>query len=111
MKQQRNHYRAEEKTEISLEAISYQLRPSKKRNAPNERQKRECCGSPQLAIIVSTRSWRGISWWKTQQTKNSLNFASTCLKVVDTRRSVSTKSSCSLSALVIITRFINEVIL
>jgi hypothetical protein len=25
MKQQRNHYRAEEKTEISLEAISYQL--------------------------------------------------------------------------------------
>jgi hypothetical protein len=39
-----------------------------------------------LAIVVPTRSWREISWWKTQQTKNSLNFASTCLKVVDTRR-------------------------
>jgi hypothetical protein len=42
--------------------------------------------SPQLAIVVPTRSWREISWWKTQQTKNSLNFPSTCLKVVDTRR-------------------------
>ena len=88
MKQQRSHYRAEEKTKISLEAISCQLRSSEKRNAPNERQKRGCCGSPQWAIVVPTRSWREISWWKTQQTKNSLNFASTCLKVVDTRRFV-----------------------
>jgi hypothetical protein len=37
-------------------------------------KKRECCRSPQLAIVVPTRSWRGISWWKTQQTKNSLNL-------------------------------------
>jgi hypothetical protein len=86
MKQQRSHYRAEERAKISLEAISCQLRSSKKRNAPNERQKRGCCGSSQLAIVVPTRSWREISWWKTQQTKNSLNFPSTCLKVVDTRR-------------------------
>lgn len=86
MKQQRSHYRAEEKAKISLEAISCQLRSSEKRNAPNERLKRGCCGSPQLAIVVPTRSWREISWWKTQQTKNSLNFASTCLKVIDTRR-------------------------
>jgi hypothetical protein len=80
MKQQRSHYRAEEKAKISLEAISRQLRSSEKRNAPNERQKRGCCGSSQLAIVVPTRSWREISWWKTQQTKNSLNFPSTCLK-------------------------------
>jgi hypothetical protein len=50
------------------------------------RQKRGYCGSTKSAIVVPTRSWREISWWKTQQTQNSLNFASTCLKVVDTRR-------------------------
>ena len=60
----------------------------KKRNALEERQKRGYCGSTKLAIVVPTRSWREISLWKTQQTQNSLNFASTCLKVVDTRRSL-----------------------
>jgi hypothetical protein len=62
----------------------------KKRNAPEKRQKRGCCGSTELPIVVATRSWREISCGKLgtliQQTKNSLNFVSTCLKVVDTRR-------------------------
>ena len=62
----------------------------KKRNAPEKRQKRGCCGSTELPIVVARRSWREISCEKLgiliQQTKNSLNFVSTCLKVVDTRR-------------------------
>jgi len=58
----------------------------KKRNALEERQKRGYCGSTTSAIVVPTRSWREISLWITQQTQNSLNFVSTCLKVVDTRR-------------------------
>src|SRR5258708_18486609 len=62
----------------------------KKRNAPEKRQKRECRGSTELPIVVARRSWRQISCGKLgtliQQTKNSLNFVSTCLKVVDTRR-------------------------
>jgi hypothetical protein len=68
---------------------------SKKRNALEERQKAGMLWSPQLAIVVPTRSWREISWWKTQQTKNSLNFASTCLKVVDTRRTFRLRDSLS----------------
>ena len=63
----------------------------KKRNAPEKRQKRGCRGSTELPIVVARRSWREISCGKLgtliQQTKNSLNFVSTCLKVVDTRRS------------------------
>jgi len=31
------------------------------RNALEERQKRGCCGSTQLAIVVARRSWREIS--------------------------------------------------
>src|SRR6266436_279944 len=62
----------------------------KKRNAPEQRQKRGCRGSTELPIVVARRSWREISRGKLgtliQQTKNSLNFVSTCLKVVDTRR-------------------------
>ena len=62
----------------------------KKRNAPEQRQKRGCRGSTELPIVVARRSWREISCGKLgtliQQTKNSLNFVSTCLKVVDTRR-------------------------
>src|SRR5260370_1565857 len=62
----------------------------KKRNAPEQRQKRECRGSTELPIVVARRSWRqiscGILGTLIQQTKNSLNFVSTCLKVVDTRR-------------------------
>ena len=62
----------------------------KKRNAPEKRQKRGCCGSTELPIVVARRSWREISCGKLgtliQQTKNSLNFVTTCLKVVDTRR-------------------------
>ena len=61
-----------------------------KRKAPNKRQKRECCGSTESPIVVARRSWSEISGGKLgtliQQTKNSLNFVSTCLKVVDTRR-------------------------
>jgi hypothetical protein len=61
-----------------------------KRKAPKKRQKRECCGSTELPIVVARRSWSEISGGKLgtliQQTKNSLNFVSTCLKVVDTRR-------------------------
>ena len=73
----------------------------KKRNAPEKRQKRGCCGSTELPIVVATRSWREISCEKLgiliQQTKNSLNFVSTCLKVVDTRRNFilgTTRSGC-----------------
>ena len=62
----------------------------KKRKASAQRQKRGCCGSTALPIVVAGRSWREISCGKLgtliQQTKNSLNFVSTCLKVVDTRR-------------------------
>src|SRR5208283_662914 len=62
----------------------------KKRKAPEKRQKRGCCGSTELPIVVARRSWREISCGKLgtliQQTKTSLNFVSTCLKVVDTRR-------------------------
>ena len=66
----------------------------KKRKAPEKRQKRGCCGSTELPIVVARRSWREISRGKLgtliQQTKNSLNFVSTCLKVVDTRRASGT---------------------
>ena len=62
----------------------------KKRNAPEQQQKRGCRGSTELPIVVARRSWREISCGNlgtlVQQTKNSLNFVSTCLKVVDTRR-------------------------
>ena len=64
-----------------------QQRSTEKRNALEEGQKPGCYGSIALTIVVPRRSWREISWWKTQQTKNSLNFVSNCLKVVDTRRS------------------------
>src|SRR3974377_1067866 len=64
-----------------------------KRKAPKKRQKRECCGSTESPIVVARRSWSEISRGKLgtliQQTTNSLNFVSTCLKVVDTRRSAS----------------------
>ncbi len=57
MKQQRRHYSAEEKAKSSLEAISYQQRSTlKKRNAPEKRQKRGCCGSTELPIVVARRS-------------------------------------------------------
>src|SRR5437763_12178775 len=66
----------------------------RKRNAPEQRQKRGCRGSTELPIVVPRRSWREISCGKLgtliQQTKNSLNFVSTCLKVVDTRRNAGT---------------------
>src|SRR5205085_1556989 len=68
----------------------------RKRNAPEQRQKRGCRGSTELPIVVPRRSWREISCGKLgtliQQTKNSLNFVSTCLKVVDTRR-ISTRTA------------------
>ena len=58
--------------------------------APEQRQKRGCRGSTELPIVVARRSWREISCGKLgtliQQTKNSLNFVSTCLRVVDARR-------------------------
>ena len=57
----------------------------KKRNAPEQRQKRGCRGSTELPIVVVRRSWREISCGKLdtliQPTKNSLNFVSTCLKM------------------------------
>src|SRR5207248_7504024 len=77
----------------------------RKRNAPEQRQKRGCRGSTELPIVVPRRSWREISCGKLgtliQQTKNSLNFVSTCLKVVDTRRNqvhqpISQRVSCCL---------------
>src|SRR5437588_709146 len=74
----------------------------RKRNAPEQRQKRGCRGSTELPIVVPRRSWREISCGKLgtliQQTKNSLNFVSTCLKVVDTRRPSVTFYSGLLSA-------------
>jgi hypothetical protein len=35
-----------------------------KRHALEEGQKRVCCGSTELAIVVARRSWREISLWK-----------------------------------------------
>ncbi len=59
MKQQRRHYSEDEKAKISLEAIGCQLQSTlEKQNALEERQKRGCCGSTELAIIVARRSWR-----------------------------------------------------
>jgi hypothetical protein len=61
MKQQRRHCSAEEKAKSSLEAISCQQRSTlKKRNAPEKHQKRGCCGSTKLPIVVARRSWRDI---------------------------------------------------
>src|SRR2546423_11727710 len=56
------------------------------RNAFEEGQKRGYCGSTELEIVAPKRSWRDIFCRKPQQMKNSLNFANTCLKIVDTRR-------------------------
>jgi hypothetical protein len=36
-----------------------------KQNVLEEGQKRGCCGSTELAIVVARRSWREISLWKT----------------------------------------------
>jgi hypothetical protein len=60
--------------------------PLEKRNALEEGQKRGCRRSTAFAIVVARRSWREISLWKTQHSKNSLNSVSSCLRVVDTRR-------------------------
>ncbi len=62
------------------------MNPLEKRNALEEGQKQGCYVSTTLAIVVARRSWREISLWKTQHSKNSLNFVSTCLRVVDARR-------------------------
>jgi len=45
-----------------------------KRNALEEEQKRGCCRSTELAIVVARRSWREISLWKTQQMKKLNKF-------------------------------------
>jgi hypothetical protein len=66
--------------------MKQQRSPLEKRNALEKRKKRGCCGSTALGIVVARRSWREISLQKTQHLKNSLNFVSTCPKVVDTRR-------------------------
>ena len=58
---------------------------SKTRNVLEERQKAGMLWVAPVGDRCSTRSRHEISWWKTQQTKNSLNFVSGCLKVVDTR--------------------------
>ena len=66
--------------------MNQQRSPLEKRNALEEGQKQGCYVSTTLAIVVARRSWREISLWKTQHSKNSLNFVSTCLRVVDARR-------------------------
>src|SRR5256885_12271438 len=60
------------------------------RNAFEEGQKRGYCGSTELEIVAPKRSWRDIFCRKPQQMKNSLNFANTCLKIIDTRRGAKT---------------------
>jgi len=82
----------------------------KKRKAPEKRQKRGCCGSTELPIVVAKRSWRQSSLWDTgigpkrkrdaaihltKVENNELHpnparekltkFRELCLKVVDTR--------------------------
>jgi len=46
-----------------------------------------CCGSTELPIVVARRSWSEISCRTTghrnRTMKNSLNYVSTCLKIVD----------------------------
>ena len=90
MKQQRRHYSAEEKAKSSLEAISCQQRATlEKRNAPEKRKSgdavvRPSCRSsllrdPGAKFLVETGH-------PNRTMKNSLNYVSTCLKVVDTRR-------------------------
>jgi hypothetical protein len=66
--------------------MKQQRSPLEKRNALEKRKTRGCCRSTELAIVVARRSWRDISLRKTQHLENSLNFVSTCLRVVDTRR-------------------------
>jgi hypothetical protein len=66
--------------------MNRQRSPLEKRNVFEEGQKRGCCRSTAFAIVVARRSWREISLWKTQHSKNSLNSVSSCLRVVDTRR-------------------------
>jgi len=66
--------------------MNQQRSPLEKRNALEKGKKWGCCGSTALAIVVARRSWREISFGKTQHLKNSLNSVSTCLRVVDTRR-------------------------
>jgi hypothetical protein len=73
--------------------MNQQRSPLEKRNVLEEGQKQGCYVSTALAIVVARRSWREISLWKTQHSKNSLNFVSSCLKVVDARRRVS-ESAC-----------------
>ena len=94
MKQQRRHYSAEEKAKSSLEAISCQQRATlEKRNAPEKRKSgdavvRPSCRSsllrdPGAKFLVETGH-------PNRTMKNSLNYVSTCLKVVDTRRRTQT---------------------
>ena len=85
MKQQRSHYRAEEKAKIPLETISRKLRSSEKRNTPNERQKRDAVGRPDWRSSFLRDPGAKFLGGKLNK-KTSLNFASTCLKVVDTRK-------------------------
>jgi hypothetical protein len=45
-----------------------------KGNAHEEELNRGCSGSTELAIVVSSRSWREISLWKTRQMKKLTRF-------------------------------------
>jgi hypothetical protein len=61
MKRQRRHCSAEAKAKSSLEVIRCQQRSTlKTRNAPEKQQKRGCCGSTELPIVVARRSWSEI---------------------------------------------------
>ena len=69
---------------IPLEPIRCRQRCTlEKGNALEETQNRRCYGSTGLAIVAPASSWQRNFFVKTE---NSLNFVSTCLKVVDTRR-------------------------
>jgi hypothetical protein len=90
MKQERRPYSTEEKAKSSLEAISCQQRSTlEKRNAREKRQRRGCCGSTDLQIVVARRSSSEISggnWWLQSNNENLTKLCEHLLKVVDTRR-------------------------
>jgi len=60
-------YLVEDKREQSNWQMKRQRSILEKRNTLEERQKRGCCGSTALPIVVGRRSWREISFWKTSK--------------------------------------------
>jgi hypothetical protein len=50
----------------------------KKHNAPEKHQKRGCCGSKELPIVVASRSWRDILCGKLSPNPTQEQFTKFC---------------------------------